>query len=138
MFRCAGARVCAHHDAGAKHAGNAEPHHRCAGGEVTLSIDLGKFSLVLMEGVESRNRSPMLLFMKGSAWMAMPQPRTLSGMISYNRHDREPAVLGQEQATKELPAQRFRSRLWTPDRGAGFYQTQRERQHSPSLISTGK
>ena len=31
-----------------------------------------------------------------------------------------------------------RGPLWTPDRGAGFYQTQRERQSSPSLISTGR
>ena len=33
---------------------------------------------------------------------------------------------------------RYRGPLWTPDRGAGFYQTQRERQRSPSLITTGR
>jgi len=59
-------------------------------------------------------------------------------MTHDKRHHSDPAVLAQEEATKELPAHRIRSRLWTPDRGAGFYQTQRERQHSPSLISTGK
>lgn len=29
-------------------------------------------------------------------------------------------------------------KLWTPDRGAGFYQTERERYHKPSLVATGK
>ena len=29
-------------------------------------------------------------------------------------------------------------KLWTPDRGAGFYQTERERYHKPALVSTGR
>lgn len=34
--------------------------------------------------------------------------------------------------------QRDQGKLWTPDRGAGFYQTERERYHKPALVSTGK
>ena len=34
--------------------------------------------------------------------------------------------------------QRDQGKLWTPDRGAGFYQTERERYHRPALVSTGK
>lgn len=38
----------------------------------------------------------------------------------------------------ELAHQHDQGKLWTPDRGAGFYQTERERYHKPALVSTGK
>ena len=55
---------------------------------------------------------------------AMPNPMT--------------AMAGQQQSLSKTLSIRNRGRLWTPDRGPGFYQTQRERQNSPSLITTGK
>jgi len=38
----------------------------------------------------------------------------------------------------EAEALRHRGSLWTPDRGAGFYQTQRARSHAPHLVTTGR
>ncbi|KAK9809900.1 hypothetical protein WJX72_001263 [[Myrmecia] bisecta] len=33
---------------------------------------------------------------------------------------------------------RNRGKLWTPDRGTGFYQAERQRHHVPSLVETGR
>ena len=38
----------------------------------------------------------------------------------------------------EVEALRHRSALWTPDRGPGFYQTQRARNAAPHLVTTGR
>ena len=38
----------------------------------------------------------------------------------------------------EVEALRHRSSLWTPDRGPGFYQTQRARNAAPHLVTTGR
>ncbi|KAL3145303.1 hypothetical protein ABBQ38_001566 [Trebouxia sp. C0009 RCD-2024] len=38
----------------------------------------------------------------------------------------------------DLAHQQDQGKLWTPDRGAGFYQTERERYQKPALVSTGK
>lgn len=38
----------------------------------------------------------------------------------------------------EVNALRHRTELWTPDRGPGFYETQRARYSAPHLVTTGK
>lgn len=38
----------------------------------------------------------------------------------------------------EVEALRHRGSLWTPDRGPGFYQTQRARNAAPHLVTTGR
>jgi hypothetical protein len=38
----------------------------------------------------------------------------------------------------EEEALRHRGSLWTPDRGPGFYQTQRARSAAPHLVTTGR
>lgn len=55
-------------------------------------------------------------------------------------HDRAVPAATNPLANEHWSAahQRDQGNLWTPDRGAGFYQTERERYHKPALVSTGK
>lgn len=73
-----------------------------------------------VEGLTQAPRLTGLMSHPGRSVPAVPNPLT---------------ALAGEDAKDSI---RYRGPLWTPDRGAGFYQTQRERQQSPSLISTGR
>ncbi len=91
-------------------------------------------------------QEPLMTDLQGSPRYSNPDhhglpPRHSSGsVIAKAMHERPVPAATNPLANDRWDGahQRDQGKLWTPDRGAGFYQTERERYHKPALVSTGK
>ncbi|DBB04690.1 TPA: hypothetical protein ACH3X1_012745 [Trebouxia sp. C0004] len=91
-------------------------------------------------------QEPLMSDLQGSPRYSNPDhpglpPRHSSGSVIAKAMNERPVPAATNPLAHDRwdgGHQRDQGKLWTPDRGAGFYQTERERYHKPALVSTGK